>query len=194
MPIIHKIEETNATILVWKMNETLEELQTLGKGLNTANHTTEKRKKEHLASRLLLNEISPNTLISYNEFGAPTLDNSKHISISHSKGLVAIIISEQKIGMDIEAISEKALRLAPKFVSEKNRTTLSKEKVTLIWCLKEAVFKWHQKGKVDFIKDIIIPEFSAKEKGRITLQFRKHELILNYQKINSHYLAYVCTK
>jgi len=192
MPITLKIEETNATILVWEINETLEELQTLGKGINTANHTSKKRKKEHLTSRLLFNEISPNTLISYNEFGAPTLDNGKHISISHSKDLVTVIISEKKVGIDIEAISEKALRLSSKFVSKKNLINLNQEKATLIWCLKEAVYKWYQKGGVNFIKDIIIPPFLLEEKGHIKAQFKKEELILNYQKINNHYLVYVC--
>jgi len=192
MGIIKKIEENNCIISLWEINETLEALMQLSANRKIPDFTNEKRKKEHLTSRLLLNKINPNTTISYNEFGAPILDNNLHISISHSKNLVAIIISEQQVGMDIEAISEKALRLAPKFVSEKTRTTLNKEKATLIWCLKEAVFKWHQKGKVDFIKDIIIPPFIAEEKGQIKAQFKKKELILNYQKINTHYLAYVC--
>ncbi len=192
MGIIKKIEENNCIISLWEINETLDALMQLSANRKIPDFINEKRKKEHLTSRLLLNKISPNTTISYNEFGAPILDNNLHISISHSKNFVAIIISEQQVGMDIEAISEKALRLAPKFVSEKTRTTLNKEKATLIWCLKEAVFKWHQKGKVDFIKDIIIPPFIAEEKGQIKAQFKKKELILNYQKINTHYLAYVC--
>jgi phosphopantetheinyl transferase len=192
MPIIHKIEKKNVTILVWEITETLEELQVLGKEINATSHTSEKRKKEYLASRLLLNEIIPNTAITYNEFGAPELENDNHISISHSRGLVSIIISEQQVGIDIEEVSEKTLRLAPKFVSAKNLTYLTKEKATLIWCIKEAAFKWHQKGGVDFIKDIIIPEFSVKEKGIITIQFKNKELNLNYQKINNHYLVYVC--
>ena len=192
MPIIHKIEKKNVTILVWEITETLEELQVLGKEINATSHTSEKRKKEYLASRLLINEIIPNTAITYNEFGAPELENDNHISISHSRGLVSIIISEQQVGIDIEEVSEKTLRLALKFVSAKNLTHLTKEKATLIWCIKEAAFKWHQKGGVDFIKDIIIPEFSVKEKGIITIQFKNKELNLNYQKINNHYLVYVC--
>ena len=178
--------------MVWEITETLEELQVLGKEINATSHTSEKRKKEYLASRLLINEIIPNTAITYNEFGAPELENDNHISISHSRGLVSIIISKQQVGIDIEEVSEKTLRLALKFVSAKNLTQLTKEKATLIWCIKEAAFKWHQKGGVDFIKDIIIPEFSVKEKGIITIQFKNKELNLNYQKINNHYLVYVC--
>ena len=49
---------------------------------------------------------------------------------------------------------------------------LSKEKATLIWCCKEAVFKWHQTGGVDLIKDIIIPSFILEEKGQIKIPKR----------------------
>jgi 4'-phosphopantetheinyl transferase len=193
MPIIHKIEKNNTTILLWEITETLEELQELGKEVNSNSYSTEKRKKEHLSSRLLLQEVSPNTIIAYNEFGAPEINKEKFISISHSKALVGIIISDNKTGIDLEEISEKALRLAPKFVSKRNLADLTKEKATLIWCLKETVFKYHQKGKVDFIKDITIPPFTINNKGEVILQFRETQLILNYQKINNHYLVYVCT-
>ena len=192
MPIIHKIESERITILVWEITETLEEMIVLGWGINTSNLTSEKRKKEHFASRLLLNTIYPTKTIIYNKFGAPELDNGKHISISHSKELVAIILSDKKTGLDIEKISEKSLRLASKFISEKNLIKLNKEKATLIWCIKEAIYKWHQKGGVDFVKDIIIAELFEKEHGNVTAYFRAKELNLNYLKINNHYLVYVC--
>ena len=47
MPIIHKIEEKEITILVWEMTETLEELQVLLGRLNISNHTSEKGKKNN---------------------------------------------------------------------------------------------------------------------------------------------------
>ena len=192
MPITHKIEKEEVSILVWKITETLEGLLDLYGNMNTPNYTSEKRKKEQLISRLMVNKICKNGAIFYNEFGAPELDNDKHLSISHSNELVTIIISNKKTGLDIEKISEKALRTASKFVAEKNLILLNKEKATLIWCIKEAVYKWHQEGGIDFIKDIIIAEFFAKEHGNVTAYFREKELNLNYLKINNHYLVYVC--
>ena len=192
MPIINKIESEKTTILVWEITETLEEIIVLGESINTDNYTSEKRKKEHFASRLLVNEICPTKTIIYNEFGAPELNNGKHISISHSKELVAVILSDKKTGLDIEQISEKSLRIASKFVSARNLIKLNKEKATLIWCIKEAIYKWHQKGGVDFIKDIIIPELFAEEYGKVMAYFKEKKLNLNYLKINNHYLVYVC--
>ena len=192
MGVIKKYTENNCQIAIWDLNESLTELLKLGARFDSSNFKTEKRKKDFLVSRLLLNELEPNQQITYNSNGAPEISNGKHISISHSKNLVAIIISDKKVGLDIEQISEKALRLAAKFISAKNQSNLTKEKATLIWCCKEAIFKWHQKGGVDFIKDIIIPEFTPKGKGTITIQFKNNELNLNYQKKNNQYLVYVC--
>jgi len=192
MGIISNTNTPNYTIAIWEITETLEELLQLSNTISAADFNTKKRKKEWIASRLLLNEINPNYSISYNEFGAPELNNGSYISISHSKGLVAIIISQQQVGLDIEEISEKSLRVSSKFISENNLKNLNKEKATLIWCCKEAIYKWHQKGEVDFIADIKLHPFENMEKGEISAKFRDIQLILHYQKIHNHYLVYVC--
>jgi phosphopantetheinyl transferase len=186
------IKENNIKIGLWKIEESLEELLQLTEKISISNCNIKKRKKEFLISRLLLNNMSPNANITYNKFGAPELDNSQNISISHSKGLVAILLGNKKVGLDIEQISEKALRVSSKFISLNNLKDLTAEKATLIWCCKEAVFKWHQKGGVDFITDIKLHPFENMEKGEIRATFRDIQLILNYQKINNHYLVYVC--
>jgi 4'-phosphopantetheinyl transferase len=192
MGIIINTTTKNCKIALWEITETLDELLQLSHVISTADLNTEKRKKEWIASRLLLKEISPNTIISYNEFGAPKLNNGNYISISHSKGLVAVIISQQQVGIDIEEISEKALRVSSKFISTNNLKFLTTEKATLIWCCKEAVYKWCQKGNIDFIKDIIIQPFLLEEKGEIKAEFKNAMITLFYTKINSHFLVYVC--
>ena len=192
MGIIKNYTEDNCQIAIWDITESLEELTKLGSGIDISKFKSEKRKKEFLACELLLNEISPNITITYNEFGVPELDNGQHISISHSKNLVAIIISKTKVGLDIEQISDKPLRLSLKFISTKAHQNLTQEKATLIWCCKEAIFKWYQKGSVDFKKDIKINEFDTKEKGEVICNFKGEEIIVKYKKINNHYLVYVC--
>ena len=192
MSIISNTTIQNLTIAIWETKETLEKLLQLSNEKTIPNFNTEKRKKEWLASRLLLNEINPNYSISYNTFGAPELNDDSYISISHSKRLVAIIVSQQKVGIDIEEISEKALKVSSKFISTNNFKLLTAEKATLIWCAKEAIYKLYQKGNLNFIKDIKIPDFKISEKGILKAEFKTELLILNYQKIHSHYLVYVC--
>ena len=192
MGVISTTNMPNCTIAIWKITESIDELLKFSNKINLPKFNTEKRTKEWIASRLLLQKINPSYSISYNVFGAPELNSSSYISISHSKELVAVITSKNRIGMDIEKISKKTVRLAAKFVSKNNLTGLTPEKATLIWCCKEAIFKWHQKGDINFIDDIQIQPFKPMMKGKIKATFKEAKLILNYHKINNYYLVYVC--
>ena len=191
MALLLKKEENNNTILVWKISEPLEKLINLTSNTDFSHLKSDKRKKEFLACRILLNYFNKNLKISYSENGSPNLSNHQYISISHSGDLVCIIISDQKIGIDIEKISDKSLRLKEKFVNP-HHTKLNKEKSTLIWCVKEAIYKFHKIGNVDFIKDISVPEFILEESGEIDIRFKTNTLKSYYFKVKDFYLAYVC--
>ena len=190
--MIKKYTENNCTIAIWEIKETINKKNSTTNNLEFADIKTEKRKKEYLASRFLLQLIDPEAKISYNSFGAPQLDNKQFISISHSKNIVAIIVSKYKVGLDVENITEKPLKLASKFISKNKWKSISKEKATLIWCCKEAIFKWHQKGGVDFKKDISINAFKLKNNGSIIAKFKRKKYTLHYKKIDTHFLVYVC--
>ena len=191
MPLLLKKEENNNTTLVWRISEPLEELISLSTNTDYSHVKSEKRKKEFLACRILLNYYNKDLKISYSKNGSPNLSNHQCISISHSGDLVCIIIAEKKIGIDIEQISDKSLRLREKFVNP-HHTKLNKEKSTLIWCIKESVFKFHEIGNVDFKKDISVPEFILKENGEMNISFKNNTLKSYYFKVGNSYLAYVC--
>jgi len=192
MPLLSKTEENNATILIWKLTESIQELEKISSFINTSYVHSEKRKKEFICSRLLLKEYNPNLQISYSENGSPILSNEEFISISHSANLIVITISEKNIGIDIQEITEKPKKLFSKF-GNSHHTDLSKEKCTLIWSIKESVFKYHKIGNVDFRKDIYIPSFMEKEKGKLEITFNnKVTLSAFYKRINNYYLSYVC--
>ena len=107
MPLLLKKEENNNTILFWEISEPLENLISLASNIDCSHLKSDKRKKEFLACRILLNHFDKNLKISYSENGSPNLNNHQYISISHSGNLVCIIISNKKIGIDIEMISDK---------------------------------------------------------------------------------------
>jgi phosphopantetheinyl transferase len=134
----------------------------------------------------------PEAELSYNKFGAPQINTNDNISISHSTNLVAIGFSKFKIGIDIQKISEKALSLSPRFICESNLNNLSTEKATLLWCCKEAIYKWHQKGSVNFKSDIYIYPFELKTSGTVSANFKTEKLSLFYNKIDTFYLVYLC--
>jgi phosphopantetheinyl transferase len=191
MPLLLKKEENNNTILVWEISEPLENLISLTSNTDYSHLKSEKKKKEFLACRILLNYYNKDLKISYSENGSPNLSNHQCISVSHSGDLVCIIISDKKIGIDIEQISDKSLRLREKFVNP-HHTKLNKEKSTLIWCIKEAIYKFHEIGNVDFKKDIFVPEFILEESGGIDIRFKNNTLKAYYFKVENFYLSYVC--
>ena len=110
MPLIKKIEKNNYQIGIWEMSESLEHLYLLNNKFSKFRNIN--RKIEFLSTNLLLNELTPNSKIFYNKYGAPQLKNNNFISISHSKDLVSMIISNKRVGIDIEKISKKPLKLS----------------------------------------------------------------------------------
>ena len=191
MPLLSKTEENNATILIWELTESIQELEKISSFSNTSHLHSEKRKKEFISSRLLLKEYNSDLQISYTENGSPILSNEEFISISHSANLIVITVSKKNIGVDVQEITEKPKKLFSKF-GYSHHTNLSKEKCTLIWSIKESVFKYHKIGNVDFKKDIYIPEFTEKGKGILEVRFKTELLKANYFKIENQFLVYVC--
>ena len=191
MPLLLKKEENNIFISVWKMTESLDELTVLYPNIKSYILKTEKREKEFICSRILLNLYSKKLKISYSKFGNPVLNNNQFISISHCSNLVCIAISKENIGIDLEEISEKTLKLKSKFVND-HHSKLNKEKTTLIWCIKESVFKYHKIGGVDFKKDIYIPKFTETIEGELEVTFKNELLKANYFKIENQFLVYIC--
>ena len=192
MPLAHKLKFNNCNISIWKTTESLDALKKESDISNISSFKSEKRKKEVLSKNLLLNEMVPDAELSYNNFGAPQINTSYNISISHSKNLIAIGVSKHNIGIDIEEISEKALSLSPRFICERNLNNLTKEEATLLWSCKEAIYKWYQKGSVNFKSDIYIYPFELKTSGTIFANFKKEKLSLVYNKIDTFYLVYLC--
>ena len=63
---------------------------------------------------------------------------------------------------------------------------------TFIWCIKESVYKFHEIGNIDFIKDISVPEFILKDSGEMDISFKNNTLKSYYFKVRNSYLSYVC--
>ncbi|MDR1373126.1 MAG: 4'-phosphopantetheinyl transferase superfamily protein [Dysgonamonadaceae bacterium] len=126
----------------------------------------EHRKCEWLSIRLLIKEmLGEEKEIRYQPNGKPYLtDGSHNISISHTKGYVAVILSRGKeVGIDIERISQRVKKVVKRFMNEEEiqHIPLDGEIVYLLlhWSAKESVFKVLNTEIVDFKKQIIISSF-----------------------------------
>ncbi len=119
--------------------------------------TSEDRKKEWLTVRILLKELlGEEKEILHTETGRPYLtDVSFQISISHTKGYVAVALSRKNnVGIDIEYISPRIKRISSRFMSKEEITTIHPENkiihLLLHWSAKESMFKALNEQNVDF--------------------------------------------
>jgi len=127
---------------------------------------TENRKREWLSVRVLLKELlGEEKEIFYNSSGKPYLsDSSFHISISHTKGYVALIINkDNEVAIDIEKISTRVQNIRQRFVNEEEEKALSKLNevihLLLYWSTKESLFKLLGVENVDFKQHLHIRSF-----------------------------------
>ena len=190
MDILFEKKEDDLIIQVWEINDSLQELKNICPKEYVPKYSNKKKEKENIATNIVLKKIDPKIKLSYNKYNAPIISNGKNISISHSKKFLGIIISNKNVGIDLEEISDKALNVSSKFMNKTN--SLTKEVATLIWSAKETIYKYHQKGGLDFKKDMKINPFILKEKGILSGSLRHKNILLQYKRIKNCFLVYVC--
>ena len=192
MPIYKSYSPNSSTsIKVWKISESYHELLF---SIDLSKKNIEKldkvqsdvKKCEILSVRHLLKEfkISDNDLF-YDKNGKPFLSNNKNISISHSKLFSAVIISDFNISIDIEKVSDKLAKVSNKFIDYEysflGDLDQEKERLTIIWCIKECIYKVsEQKLPYIFKNKCIVTPFDLNDSSVISwLKFNK--LILSFK-------------
>lgn len=165
-------------LVVWKLDEDLSYYQSKVKlsadeEFQLDNIKSERRRKEFLCSRMIIQNVCRcNKKLTYHKDGRPYLSSSsKHISISHSKTHLGVLISEQgKPGLDIEQVSSRTGKIYDKFVGEQEQSYVKRSdqaSTTLLWSAKEAVFKMICEQGIDFKKDIRVKSFELKGNGSL---------------------------
>ena len=142
---------------LWQMNESPEQLFDLYPHLLPYRsslddkYKNDGRKLEFLAIRALMYEMlrvngASKGLLSHagdfthNGQGKP-LFRGYHVSISHTKGYAALILSKKsEVAVDIEYMSDRVERIASKFLRKDERADSLDAKL-VHWCAKETVFK-----------------------------------------------------
>ena len=117
-----------------------------------------------LAVRMLLQHLGYTDYdLTYDEAGKPHLSDGKHISISHSHEFSCICISDELMGIDLEKLKDKTLRIAPRFMEVKHLENLSvleqMEKATVVWGIKESIFKIKNEKGISFPEHIFEDKF-----------------------------------
>ena len=171
MPLYKTITVNYHTkVLIWKIEESFEELSD-GIELTPRCRKRVDGMKSELHRRgfmsvrkLLAEEEYEDKDLWYDENGKPHLKDGKCISISHSFIFSAIIISDDDVGIDVEKIRPKIIKIGPKFTTIEDYKDLEGEevlmrKLTIVWCAKESLYKSFARKGMSFYKHIYVEDF-----------------------------------
>jgi len=210
MGLFLKKSVPNANIGVWEISESVDELYqrltlTPAETEIFSALTSESRKLHWLSYRMILPHLIDwhnVSGISYDQYGKPFLDNGvRHISVTHSGKYSALIASRtNSVGIDIERISEKIMRLRHKFLMPQELELLNKSSDPRIyyiyWAAKEAIYKLHGKRDILFKDNIFIHPFDLNPmegnfEGKIISQGMQKHFRLNYLIFDDYVLVYL---
>lgn len=157
---------------MWNITETVEEMierfpwvRSLGAEMDYFKSVA--RKKEFLAVRILLHEmlllngISEHRAcelgrISYSPSGKPLL-KGYHISISHTQGYAAVILSKKhEVAVDVEYFSDRVSKVASKFLRHDEKSE-GLDSLLVHWCGKETVYKLFSSENLQFEEMRVCP-------------------------------------
>ncbi len=207
MPLLFKEQDGDGVVAVWKIEETSDQFLnsfgvTLADKEKVATFKLETRKQEFLAVRRLIKDVLDiDPIINYLPSGKPVLENSNYnLSISHTKGFAAIVLSNDiQTGIDIEKSSERIVNVSSRFITAEEEGFIQQNQrqlyYTLLWCLKEAMFKIYNQSNIIFNKHFYAKEFVVGRKGYIQGVFSKdfeESLMYNYKVFSQFVLVYRC--
>jgi 4'-phosphopantetheinyl transferase len=209
MPLFHT--RTIQEDCIWGIWEITETIQELGKFLDDnvfdSNHlqtiTHEGKKIESMAVRVLAQSLLGNWQLPYqgiqkDDYDKPHLAGYKFsVSVSHTSRYAAVIIHRtQKVGIDIEQIKTKFIKVAPKFLSpaELNHAGTNLEWLCMYWCAKEVLYKKHGKKNLSLKDEIYIHPFhhtlNGPMQGEIMPEGYREPATIVYMKLFDYILAY----
>lgn len=213
MPFYKSIEiNATTTAYFWQITEDVTSLFRAVSLKDTSLFRLERMKSEEhqkgfLAVRMLLQYLGYTDYdLTYDEAGKPHLEGKRkkakgknepnihhltpitqHISISHSHEFSCICISDELMGIDLEKLKEKTLKIAPRFMEVKHLENLSIseqiEKATVIWGVKESIFKIKNEKGISFPEHIFENEFCLPD-GKCSAELHFNNTI---EKFNIHF-------
>lgn len=206
MPLIKRRQDAETLTGVWRMTESLSELEgryAVGPDemATYAAFRNDRRRKEWLTVRILLSEMAGAGVgIAYLPSGKPYLLGSDlFISITHTIGYVGIRLGRRPVALDMEYRSERVLKLIPRFVSEAEMRLIAPDnRVTtalIIWSAKETLYKLFDRADLLFdehlsVDGLVVEGETGSFVGRVRTDTLRAEVGLRYRLIDDLILVY----
>lgn len=179
MPVYKTLQlNSHTTARVWKITESyfnlFEQVSLKPESLTRLNGMkSELHQRGFLSVRCLLNEFGyTDTDLFYGANGKPHLKDGKQISITHSFTFSAVVVSDEVVGIDIEKQRPKITRIASKFIDYEflylDKTAEDYvNKLTVIWCVKESLYKLYATPGLSFRENTLVIPFEIKDENTL---------------------------
>lgn len=173
--------------------------------------TSPHRRAERLSWRRALREginegplrsvVGEGIIIEYDPQGAPIIKNSqyKHISVSHCRDRVAVLLSARECGVDIECRDRRFSAIAERYLSAEEYLVAERERIdrqtmlAIAWSAKEAVYKLLRREGVDLRRDMRIETISTEQQS-IVVEACGERVDLRYILDCDHQIVYTIKK
>lgn len=152
-----------------------------------------------LSVRCLLKAFGyEDTDLYYDNMGKPHLKDGKYISITHSFFFSAVIVSSSPVGIDIEKQREKIGVIAHKFIDYEfdylnDDAPDYVKKLTVIWCVKESLYKLFAAPGLSFKAHCLVIPFMLQDKittAWIDYNNSKHKYQIQFLEFEGFTCAY----
>ena len=123
--------------------------------------------------------INQQPIFLYNDYGAPYIEGGPYFSISHCKTGIAVAVSQNPVGIDIESIRSFKPELMRKTMNEDEQLRITSSAIPEVefirfWTQKEALLKLQGTGIISdlhhvlaHVQDVFWTEISPLDKGYI---------------------------
>lgn len=197
MPVHKRIQSGEANLCLWKITE---EITDFNLSISREESDNLSRNQQWLAGRAALDALDVDIeALQKDTYGKPMIGGgSAQVSLSHCKSYAAAIKSQNPVGIDIEEITPRIERIAPRFVHEYEWEFISKRDrlvyLYVLWSAKEALYKLYGKKSVDFKNHMIAKPFELSTSGVFYMEFLKNTsmlYVMQYEVYDNHTLVWV---
>jgi phosphopantetheinyl transferase len=179
MPLYKTIaHNSQTTVKIWKITESYNDL-IKSLTLKPKSHErvlgmkSELHQRGFLSVRHLLRAFGyTDRDLFYDDNGKPHLKDGKYISITHSFNFSAVVVSNTIVGIDIEKKRKKITVIAHKFIDYEfdylnSESDIYINKLTVIWCIKESLYKLFATNGLSFKNHCLVIPFAENDDSTV---------------------------